>query len=300
MNGGKRVFLILVVLSLIMLSAGCTMFPAGSTQKSSETVSSGYPAGYAGGSYDADSIREGSSAPLPTPAPTLSSGPDQAIDQKIVYTATLSLEVADVPVAIDSLKSIAAAKGGYVSSSSMYTGTGGRKTATVSLRVPAKEFEAALAGVKGIGTVLSVSSTGEDVTAEYVDLMARKTSYQNQIAQYNEIMKKSEKVEDIITVQEQLDRVQTDLDRLEGKLRYMNNRIDLSTITVSLKEPEPVGGETSHSFISTLNEGIQGLIGMIDFLIIAFLTLIPLIIVVCAGYFVYRGYQGAKGRKGAK
>ena len=91
-------------------------------------------------------------------------------------------------------------------------------------------------------------------------------------------MKKSVKVEDIITVQEQIDRVQTNLDRLEGRLRVLNNRIDLSTITVSLKEPAPIGGVSGHSIIDTIKTGIAGFFGMIEWLIIAFLTLLPLII----------------------
>ena len=103
-------------------------------------------------------------------------------------------------------------------------------------------------GVKEIGIVKSATTNGEDVTAEYVDLLAQKASYQNQIAQYNEIMKKSEKVEDIIKVQEQIDRVQTSLDRLEGRMRYLNNRIDLSTITVNLAEKEPVGRRSGTQF----------------------------------------------------
>lgn len=132
------------------------------------------------------------------------------------------------------------------------------------------------------------------MTAEYVDLNAQKTSYQNQLTQYNELMKKSVKVEDIITVQEQIDRVQTNLDRLEGRLRYLNSRTDLSTITVNLKEPAPIGGDSGRSLRETTNAGIAGFFGMIEFLIIAFLTLLPLIVVVGAGYGAYRWHRSRR------
>jgi hypothetical protein len=133
------------------------------------------------------------------------------------------------------------------------------------------------------------------VTEEYVDLQAQKISYQNQLTQYNEIMKKAVKVDDVITVQQQIDRVQTELNRLEGRLKYLDSRIDLSTITVNLQEPEPVGGETGHNFISTINEGIAGFFGMIDAIIIILFTLVPLIIVGGAGYAIYRWRKGRKG-----
>ena len=101
----------------------------------------------------------------------------------------------------------------------------------------------------------------------------------------------------MIRVQEQIDRVQTELDRLEGKLRYLDSRIDLSTITVTLSEKEPVGGAPGHSFVSTLNQAFSGLIEMIDFLIVAFFTLLPLIIIVGIVYAGYRYYPRKKPKE---
>ena len=97
-------------------------------------------------------------------------------------------------------------------------------TGTVTIRIPEAGFENAIAGAKALGTVRSISTSGEDVTEEYVDLQAQKTWYTNQLAQYNVIMKQSTKVEDIIRVQEQIDQVQTELDRLNGRLNYLNNQ----------------------------------------------------------------------------
>ena len=201
----------------------------------------------------------------------------------------------DVPAAVDSLKAIATAKGGYLSSSNVQKDSNNRVSGTVVLRVPAAVFDATISGVKAIGTVNSISTQGEDVTEEYVDLQAQKTSYQNQLAQYNEIMKKSEKIEDIINVQEQIDLVQTELDRLNGRLNYLNNRIDISTITVNLQEPEPVGSQSGHDFVSTINDGISGFLGMVDAIIVLFFTLLPLIIIGSIGYGVYHWYKGRKG-----
>jgi hypothetical protein len=167
-----------------------------------------------------------------------------------------------------------------------------RMTGTVVMRIPQAEFENTLAGVKAIGSVKSASTQGEDVTEEYVDLVAQKTSYQNQLAQYNTIMKQSTKVEDIIKVQEQIDRVQTELNRLEGRLKYLNSRVDLSTITVNLQEPEPVGGETGHNFVTTINEGIAGFFGMIDAIIILFFTLLPLAVLGGIAWLVHRWNKG--------
>lgn len=221
----------------------------------------------------------GSAAPVPVPTAGPSHiGSDNGIETKIIKTASLTIELKDVPGAVESLITIAAQKGGYLSSTNVRKGYNDRLSCLIVIRIPQTEFENALSGVKTIGTAKSSSTQGQDVTEEYVDLHAQKTSYQNQLAQYNTIMKQSTKIEEIIKVQEQIDRIQTELNRLEGHLKYLNSRIDLSTITVSLQEPEPVGGETGHTFITTINEGIAGFFGMIDAIIILLFTLLPLII----------------------
>ena len=284
------------LLVILVLLAGCTEFSGGGSRDSAMYTGASAP-----GNAAVKGIMEGSygAEPVPTPVPTYDADTQAgtAGGQKIVYTARASIEVPDVPAAADSLKSLAAEKGGYIASSTLSTQYDNQKVATVVIRVPAKEFEATLENVRALGTVKSANTAAEDVTEEYIDLAARKASYQNQIAQYNQIMAKSEKVEDIIRVQDQIDRVQTELDRLEGKLRYLDSRIDLSTITVTLSEKEPVGGAPGHSFVSTLNQAFSGLIEMIDFLIVAFFTLLPLIIIAGIVYAGYRYYQRKKPKE---
>jgi hypothetical protein len=279
----------LVILVIALAAAGCMALPGSTGSGGSSAPATDV---YGGTTSDQKVVAPVATAASASGANTAETG--VVVDQKIVYTAQVSLEVKDVPTAVDTLKTIAAGQGGYLASSSVTT-QGETRSAKVVLRVPAAAFENALADVKAAGSVQSVSQSGEDVTAEYVDLNAQKTSYQNQLTQYNELMKKSVKVEDIITVQEQIDRVQTSLDRLEGRLRVLNNRTDLSTVTVSLKEPAPIGGSPGHSIIDTINTGIAGFFGMIEWLIIAFLTLLPLFIVGGAVYGVYRWRRSKRG-----
>jgi hypothetical protein len=292
-----KVITILVVCIAMVVAAGCTGLPAGnfdSSSSSQETV----PLSDSNGRLQSESkmAYAGSGAPIPQPtsAPMAPGSGTSAIETKIIKTASLTIEVKDVPGSVDFLKNLAIQRGGYISSTNIQKNYNNRLTGSAILRVPAAEFDATLTGVKAIGTVKSVSTQGQDVTEEYVDLQAQKISYQNQLAQYNEIMKKAVKVDDVITVQQQIDRVQKELNRLEGRLKYLDSRIDLSTITVNLQEPEPVGGETGHNFVSTINEGISGFFGMVDAVIIIFFTFLPLIIIGGAGYGIYRWRKSKK------
>ena len=292
-----KVIALLVICIAVVAAAGCMSVPSTMMGQSAGSSETAYD--YSGSNIARVSSDEKMSygAPAPAPASVPIAGSGTVIDTKIIKTAYITIEVTDVTGSVDQLKNLVTAKGGYLSSSSVSEGYNGRLSGTVVLRIPQAEFENTLAGVKAIGTVKSVSTQGEDVTEEYIDIQAQKTSYQNQLAQYNEIMKKAVKVSDVIEIQQQIDRVQTELNRLEGRLKYLNSRIDLSTITVTLQEPEPVGGETGHNFVSTINEGIAGFLGMIDFIIILFFTLLPLIILGAVGYWIYRWRKGNQPAK---
>ncbi len=282
-----KVIALMVLCIAVVVAAGCTGTPAipGQSAGSSEAAY-----GYSTGNIAKVSADSRMSPAAPVPAPTMAAGAGSptVIDTKIIKTAYITIEVKDVPGSVDALKSLVASKGGYLSSSSVSEGYNKRLSGTVVLRIPQSEFDATLTGVKAIGTVKSVSTQGEDVTEEYVDVQAQITSYRNQLAQYNEIMKKAVKVSDVIEIQQQIDSVQTNLNRLEGRLKYLNSRIDLSTITVTLQEPEPIGGESGPSFITAINEGIAGFVGSIYWMIVVVLSLLPFVILGAIGYGIYR------------
>jgi hypothetical protein len=289
---------ILVVFIALAAAAGYTVFSSGTfmnAQSSPGAAGVSPPStGYGLVERNGVSTGGGALAIAPVPSPGSSDTGSSEIDTKIISTADVTLEVKNVTGTVDALKALAIAQGGYLSSSNIQNNEYNQLTGTVIIRIPQAGFDNAIAGVKALGTVKSISTSRQDVTEEYVDLQAQKTSYTNQLAQYNVIMKQSTKVEDIITVQEQIDQVQTQLDRLNGRLNYLNNQIDISTITVYLQEPEPVGGQAGHDFVATINEGIAGFLGMIDVLIIGVLTLLPLIILGGIGYGVYRWHKGKK------
>ncbi len=289
----KKIVLALLLVCCAVAAAGCSGIMGNSASSASNQRSYDSPASYGAGLGVSEKSAVYTPAPL-TAVPTYAGGLGTNIETKIIKTAQITIEVSDVTATSDALKVLAQQNGGYISSSNLQRGYNDRLSATVVLRIPQASFETVLESVKASGTVKSVSVQGEDVTEQYVDLTAQKTSYQNQLAQYNTIMKQAVKVEDVIAVQAQIDRVRTELDRLEGRLRYLDSRIDLSTITVYLQEPEPVGGETGHSFIAAINDGIAGFFGMIDALIILLFTVLPLLIIGGIAYAVYRWKKGGK------
>ncbi len=293
-----RSFMIFLIVCIVMVAAaGCTGLPALSSDRASSSQgisapdTSGKSQDLLKSAYSGYAITE--AAGVPQQPGTGGSG----IETRIINTAYITIEVNDVPGGVETLKNLAIRKGGYLSSTNIQNNYNNRLSGSVIIRIPATEFENTLSEVKSLGTVKTLSTQGRDVTEEFVDLQAQESSYQNQLTQYNEIMKKAVKVEDVVVIQQQIDRVQTELNRLEGRLKYLNSQVDFSTITINLQEPEPVGGGNGHPFISTINEGIAGFFGMIDAIIILFLTLLPLIIIGGAGYGIYRWRKGISGER---
>jgi hypothetical protein len=291
LRGMMRAMVILgILIAVVLASTGCIAPQL--DQKASLTGGE-----YGGGS----SASPGDYSPAPVYANTPDYAPvsatDQSTDQKIITTSRINLEVQDVRATLDSLKSTATAHGGYVGSMSVDTRSGNRLYAVLTMRVPASAFNPVVTELKSLGILKSETLQADDVTEEYIDLNARRTALASQLTQYMRIMEKAENVSEILEVQEQIERVQVEIDRIDGRLKYLDNRVDYATITVSLQEPEPVGGNEGFSLVGVINDGIAGLLAVSAGLIILIISLIPLIIIAVIAYIVYRWYQGRKNKK---
>ena len=226
---------------------------------------------------------------------TTTDNTDQGIQTKIIKTGDITLEVPQVPAAIDRIQEIAVSNGGYLSSSSIDTSQNDRKTGYAMIRIPADQFDSVMAALPSLGKVISQSEQRSDVTAQYVDLSIQNASLHNQLDGFNRIMANATNVDDIIKIQVEIDRVTMTLNQIEGQLRYLSSQIDLSTITVNLQEPEPVGGETGYNIITAINEGIAGFFGMISAIIVFIFSVIPLIVIGLVAYAAYRWHKKRKG-----
>jgi len=294
----RRIVLVCSLLVVLLGCAGCLTAPWDSD---TVAVDEQYAPASSGGSGSGGSGISFANSPYPVPTvvPTYSPGyaGDIETDQKIIRTASVNLEVGNVTTTLDPVKSIATAHGGYIGSMSVNTQYGDRLYAVLTMRVPAREFDSTISAIKTLGTLRSESLSADDVTEEYVDLQARRTALASQLAQYNRIMERAVNVSEILEVQVQIERVQVELDRIDGRLKYLDNRVDYGTITVTLEEPEPVGGGDGFSIVSVINESIAGFLSVTAGLIILLISIIPLIILGIIAYVIYRWWRKRKGEK---
>ncbi len=289
----KLSVLILLLLIGAMVTAGCTAFEGTQPATFTEDTLSRSKAAYESENYGY--------APAPAPQATQAAwGYDEKSadktgaslpEQKIIRIADIKAEVTNVSESTERVKEVAKRHDGQVQSSSVYAGSQNRYSGTVTIRVPAERFDDALADIVAIGRVLSSSVTADDVTEEYVDLVAQRDSLSNQLAQYNRLLAKGQNVSEILDVQKEIERVQVQLDRIVGRMKYLDSRTSFSTITISLSEPAQVEAPGGYSVPAVISDGIAGFVDTLVWLFIAILTLLPLILLGGAGYWVYQRWK---------
>jgi Flp pilus assembly protein TadB len=122
--------------------------------------------------------------------------------------------------------------------------TGGDE-ATVTLKVPSDKLEGVLGQIRGLGKVTSESESGDDVTAEYIDLQARISHWQAQEAVFVGLMEKAKTIPETIQIQQQLSTIQEQIEQLQGRQKYLDGQTSYSTVRLTLLEegavakPEP-------------------------------------------------------------
>jgi murein DD-endopeptidase MepM/ murein hydrolase activator NlpD len=206
-------------------------------------------------------------------------------DRKVIRNAELTLELESPIEAQRGLASIAESHGGFVVTSESRQdertrGSQGLQIVSVEMRVPSAQFDAVLNAVRGVGgRVRQEKISGRDVTEEFIDLEARLRAQRALEAQILEIMKRAQRVSDALEVNAQLAQVRSEVERLEGRRRFLENQSSLSTIKITLQPPAPlVSAETTGFFAGlrrAFGEGVDFAASIVLAVVRAAVALIP-------------------------
>jgi hypothetical protein len=178
--------------------------------------------------------------------------------------------------------SLAEARGGFVVTSEARQQTAADsvtpyEVVTVEVRVPAAQFDAFVGEVRGAGSVVTEKITGQDVTEEYIDLEARIRTQRALETQFLEIMKGARAVSDALEVQRALATVRGEIERLEGRRRFLENQTSLSTVKITLQPPAPLINASGfgHGLRDALGDGVDAAATITLGLVRVVLALIP-------------------------
>ena len=211
----------------------------------------------------------------------------EAADRKIIRNANLTMEVDSTSDMQHKVTSIAESHGGFVVTSEAKqreSADPAKRTLDIKLvvRVPSERFGSALDSIRGLANTLKEENvTGNDVTEEFIDLEARIRTQKALELQFLDIMKQARKVEDALEVQRQIAEVRTDIEKLEGRKRFLENRSSLSTITVNLEAPRQIVVNTNsfgRSLRESVSDGVDFGSALLLFLVRFVMVMIPVTI----------------------
>jgi len=185
------------------------------------------------------------------------SGEETEIERKIVKTGYITLEVEDMVEAMEEVAAVADELGGYVVSSQRREGEWGL-SGQINIRVPADRFNEAFDRLRRVAVDVPYESTeARDVTEEYVDLEARLRNLEATEEQYLTLLEEAGTVGEMLEVQEALWNVRWEIERIEGRVRYLERTSEMSLINVELEETE--GLAESWSASGAFRSAVRGL-----------------------------------------
>lgn len=209
-------------------------------------------------------------------------------EQLIIRTGRLDIVVEETEETMDAIIALANESGGWVVSSSLF-GSDGAKSGAATIRVPVDRFDGVINQIEGMALRVSRSSTtGEDVTEEYVDLSARLQNLEATAERVRGFLDDAQDVEEALAVNQELSRLESEIESLKGRLQYLEQSAAYSTIEISLtpdelSQPLEVGGwrvgGVVRNAVEALVSALQGLATVAIWLVVVLLPLLLIVIV---------------------
>jgi len=196
------------------------------------------------------------SSQSPSTDPWSHAGPFDVASRLIVRTGQASIEVDSLEPAMAELRRLAQRVGGFVADASVQSGRNQLRTATLQLKVPAARFDDLTQGLEPLGRLQFVNVSAEDVSEEFVDLTARVANGHRLEDRLVELLRtRTGKLQDVLSVERELARVREEIERMEGRMRFLKNSAQLSTLSVNMYEPAPI--IASHPGRSVIGEAFK-------------------------------------------
>ncbi|MFI6035437.1 DUF4349 domain-containing protein [Streptomyces sp. NPDC051315] len=214
----------------------------------------------------------GASGSRPSAAPALPAN-------RVIRTATLTVQVKDVLKALDEARTTTENAGGYVGDETTTRDEEGAEHTRVVLRVPVEKYDDVLAGLQGTGKLLERTAKAQDVTDQVVDVESRIASQRASVARIRELMEQTTKLSDVVTLEGELSRREADLEALLARQASLKDRTSMATITLTLagkpvKKAEEEE-EDDPGFLDALAGGWDALVTTLRWIAVVFGAVLP-------------------------
>lgn len=221
-------------------------------------------------------------------APVTSGQPSKAGERKIIYSSTIELVVKDLQATETKIKELVDKDGGNIAQFHQDRRYGDQLETTWRVRIPVANFEAFVDSVTELGIPESRRIESEEVTEQFIDLSAGLTNAKSAEKEYQKFLEdRTKNVDEIARIYDLLRQVRKEIEKYEGQLRHLNDRIALTTVTIIAREDKEYTPPQAPSFATTIKETFSGSLGSLkDFgkgcvlLLVAVAPWLPLAVVI--------------------
>ncbi len=173
-------------------------------------------------------------------------------NQMVIYQADLQLRIKNFEQSVQSLEEKVENYGGYIAESTVSKEGTEQVSGSLTIRIPQRHFQDFLHDAQGqAAEVLHRNITGQDVTEEYVDLGSRLKSKRVVEERLMTFMKDATKTEDLLKISADLAAVQQEIETIEGRMKFLENRTALSSVTITLFENKVIVPNIDHDKLNT-------------------------------------------------
>jgi Domain of unknown function (DUF4349) len=282
---------LLVGIAIVAAAAACGGGTAASntTSGSSNSGTSGNPAfapvpqsGAAGGSTD-------QANPVPNVVPAVQ-GP-QVIRQAQL---TISVQSGLFDSKLSDLRTLVEQEQGFIAGTDAQSNpvtNDNIRTGVITFMVPAGKFDETIDLLSKMGKVKNEHISGNDVSAQYVDLQARLANEMAQRDAMLTLLKRAQSISDIIAVQTQIGQITGQIEQLKGQIQYIDHNTTYSTVTVNLQEagaPLQVQKQDSWGFATALSDGAHNFVTTINYVITGLGAIGPILVLLGLGFLLWR------------
>ena len=220
----------------------------------------------------------------------------QPADRKIVYNSTVRmvLKKTSLEKFETDIEALIKKHSAYKSNGTFKLNQGENRSGTWEIRVPADQYADFLAAVKTLGVPEEVQENTKDVTAQYVDLEARIANQKRLEERVLGVLDQVKgKIGDVLQVEQQLARVRETIERLEGQMRVLKDKVTMATLTVYVREDKDYVPPQALSFGDSIGEmwgkSIDALVTFAKGIVLFLVAISPwLLVIVPLVYFLYR------------
>lgn len=217
------------------------------------------------------------------------------IPKKIIKNGEMGISVSDIEKAKNEINSLLTRSKAYLLSEN-YSNTDTSESLSLVIRVPNQNFEALINSfATGIGEVIGKSIRAEDVTEEYTDVSIKLENKRIYLEKYRDMLKSAKTTKDMLEIQENIRALEDEIDVAEGRLRFIDDRVNYSTLTLDLYKEKVRSSATSNiGFGSRFGDSIAGGWNSFVSFLLGLVSFWPFLILAPFAYIIFKKFQNRK------